>query len=182
MNSRFWPTLAGGLVIGILSSLPAIKVCNCFCCLWVILGGGLAVWLHEKYGPPGATSLGAMWTGWLAGMWGTLFSTLASAITFMIFGAASAMNDMQFQFQQTQDIPGFNDAMQQFLSWMTGPYGMLLGILGTFGASLFFYSIFAPLGGMVAHTIGGGNRPVPPLRSYQPPIEPSQTASGDYQI
>ncbi len=45
--ARFQPALLGGLFIGVLSSLPVIGIANC-CCLWVILGGMLTVYLEQQ--------------------------------------------------------------------------------------------------------------------------------------
>ena len=43
--NKFKPALLGGLVVGILSSIPFINYC---CCIWAIGGGGLAcLSLHE---------------------------------------------------------------------------------------------------------------------------------------
>ncbi len=34
--------IVGGLVAGLLSGMPCISIFNCFCCMWVILGGVVA--------------------------------------------------------------------------------------------------------------------------------------------
>ena len=37
--ARFRPALIGGIVIGLLSSIPIVSIGNACCCLWVVLGG-----------------------------------------------------------------------------------------------------------------------------------------------
>jgi hypothetical protein len=41
----FKPALKGGLALGVLSGIPLV---SCFCCIWVLGGGGLATWLVDK--------------------------------------------------------------------------------------------------------------------------------------
>ena len=54
--SRYQPALLGGLFIGVLSALPVVNIANC-CCLWVICGGVLTVYLQQQNLPtPVATS------------------------------------------------------------------------------------------------------------------------------
>src|SRR5687768_9328194 len=36
------PALSGGMLLGFLSSMPIIGFFNCICCMWVLLGGGVA--------------------------------------------------------------------------------------------------------------------------------------------
>jgi hypothetical protein len=42
MQERLQPALWGGVFIGVLSALPLVNLGNCCCCLWVLVGGGLA--------------------------------------------------------------------------------------------------------------------------------------------
>ena len=46
--SRFQPALLGGVVIGVLSGLPFVNIGNCCCCLWVVAGGVLTVYLQQQ--------------------------------------------------------------------------------------------------------------------------------------
>jgi len=42
------PALIGGVLLGIVSSLPVIGWLNCACCAWVVAGGFLAAYLYVK--------------------------------------------------------------------------------------------------------------------------------------
>jgi len=45
------PALAGGMFLGVLSTLPFIGAANVCCCMWVLLGGGIGVILLLKQRP-----------------------------------------------------------------------------------------------------------------------------------
>src|SRR2546422_8085435 len=47
------PALAGGMFFGFFSSIPFIAAGNCLCCLWVFLGGGIAVVMLLRQRPSG---------------------------------------------------------------------------------------------------------------------------------
>ena len=50
-SGRLQPALYGGLFIGVLSALPLVNAGNCCCCLWVLMGGALAVYLRQQNSP-----------------------------------------------------------------------------------------------------------------------------------
>ncbi len=82
---RFQPALLGGLFIGMLSSLPVVNIANC-CCLWVVVGGLLTVYL-QRQDPPAAPLGGsdtgeAVLGGLLAGLVGALIYILVSTLLF----------------------------------------------------------------------------------------------------
>jgi len=76
--SKLKPALIGGAAIAVFSSLPILNFGNCFCCMWVILGGVLAVYLYWKALPPSAefTAGDGALLGLLAGLFGALFGSL----------------------------------------------------------------------------------------------------------
>jgi hypothetical protein len=44
-SARLQPALLGGVFIGVMSALPIV---NCCCCLWMLAGGALAVYLRKQ--------------------------------------------------------------------------------------------------------------------------------------
>jgi len=83
--NRYQPALLGGLFIGVLSLLPVINFVNC-CCLWVILGGMLTVYLEQQNTPaPIETSAGAL-SGLIAGAIGGLIYAIGSALLLRMAG------------------------------------------------------------------------------------------------
>src|SRR5258708_36345582 len=61
MNNKLKPAIIGGVVVGLLSAIPFVNFVNVCCCLWAILGGGLAAHLYIKASPtPVKTGDGAV--------------------------------------------------------------------------------------------------------------------------
>ena len=46
-RSQLYPVLLGGLFTGVLSELPIVAIGNC-CCLWVVGGGLVTVYLIQR--------------------------------------------------------------------------------------------------------------------------------------
>lgn len=64
MNEKTKAILIGGVTLGLLSSIPFVNWANC-CCLWMLGGGALTVFLYRPHAPapltPGdGVKLGAM--------------------------------------------------------------------------------------------------------------------------
>ena len=71
MNSKLRAALIGGVVLGLLSGIPYVRLGNVLCCLWVILGGAFASYLYIKQSAtPVNMGEGAL-IGALAGVIGT---------------------------------------------------------------------------------------------------------------
>src|SRR5688572_22808363 len=97
--NKFKPALLGGLVVGILSSIPLVNYC---CCIWAIGGGGLATFLYMKSSPtPIGTGDGAV-LGALAGVVGAvLYLVIGIPIAYFI---GSAQMEEAFR-QANVEIP-----------------------------------------------------------------------------
>jgi uncharacterized protein YqgC (DUF456 family) len=77
-SNRLQPALFGGLFIGVLSALPIVNVGNCCCCLWVIAGGVLAVYLRQQNMPFQVTASEGVLVGLLAGIIGGVVAAIIS--------------------------------------------------------------------------------------------------------
>ena len=62
--------LVGGLVMAVLSVMPLVSSCNCFCCMWYIVGGLIAAFITAKLSPAGCGAGKGAITGLLAGLVG----------------------------------------------------------------------------------------------------------------
>ena len=51
MNSKLRAAIIGGIVIGLLSGIPYVRLGNVICCLWIVIGGALASYLYIKKSP-----------------------------------------------------------------------------------------------------------------------------------
>jgi hypothetical protein len=144
MNNKLKSAAIGGLITGILSLVPFISTC---CCLWAILGGGLAAFLYVKgSSAPVSTGDGAI-IGALSGLVGGLIYLIVGLPMTLIFGAAQ-----------------IEDALRQ--SGMQAPLsGIALGIVGTLVVAVLLV-LFSTIGGLVGVAIfekrKGGNEPPPP--------------------
>ncbi len=81
--------LIGGVLSGIMSSLPLIKCCNIFCCFWVILGGALSAFLlskKEKIELKDGAVVGAL-SGVIGGVIATVVSIIFDLIGQTFLGA-----------------------------------------------------------------------------------------------
>jgi hypothetical protein len=79
------PALLGGVFIGVLSALPYINAANC-CCLWVIGGGVLVVYLQQQASPTPVATGDAVIGGLIAGAIGGVIVTLANALMMQATG------------------------------------------------------------------------------------------------
>jgi hypothetical protein len=80
------PALVGGLVMGVLSSLPIIAAGNLCCCLWIVSGGLVAAYvLQHNYAAPIAPGDGAL-VGLLAGVIGAVIQVVLSIPINLIVG------------------------------------------------------------------------------------------------
>lgn len=95
MNTRaLWRSvLLGGVVMGLLGSLPFLNLINCLLCIWVWLGGAMTVSLYRRYegGTSGPTSSQGAILGAVAGVIGALVGfvvfSLTGGFTFMILNS-----------------------------------------------------------------------------------------------
>ena len=61
-----------GALIGVLSALPIVGWLNTCCCLWVVMGGAMAVWISQSNHPYPVTAADGALVGLLAGVVGGL--------------------------------------------------------------------------------------------------------------
>ena len=85
-SGRTQPVLLGGLFIGVLSALPIINAGNCCCCLWVVAGGVLAVYLRQQNLQAPLTAAEGALVGLLAGLVGGILGAVLSIPIHMLLG------------------------------------------------------------------------------------------------
>jgi len=151
--SKLMPALIGGGVMAVLSSVPIINMGNCLCCMWVLLGGALAVWFYQKDLPTGTpmTSGDGAIIGLLAGVFGALFGTLLNTF-FMAVGNGMPMQEALENIRQYNSEIG--PEVEDFLEGLAeggafSPVFILFGLM----MSLIVDSIFGLLGGIIGVSI-----------------------------
>ena len=142
-SDRLQPALFGGLLIGVLSALPLVSTGNCCCCLWVIAGGMLAVYLRQQNAPFEITSAEGAFVGFLAGLIGGVLGVLLSIPVDLMMGpfqrrfvewVLSANPDIPAELRDMSGRAGTGPAVVVFkllFGVVTGAiFGMLGGLLG----------------------------------------------------
>lgn len=161
MSSRTQAILIGGAFIGVLSALPVISLANC-CCLWVVGGGMVAVYLLQQGQPhPVEVGDGAV-VGCLAGVCGGFVYALVSVPVQL------ASQPMQRQVAEmlrgNPDVPPEVVEMVEQLS-SAGPLSILVGLM----FMLLLGVIFSTLGGVLGAVLFRRGPAVPARPGDGPP-------------
>jgi len=107
MNTRPFvlTVLIAGTVIGVLANLPILNLINCALCIWVWLGGSLAVLIYRRFqgGQPGLTAGQGAGLGALAGLVGAF----VGAVVFLATSPLSIpiFNGLARSFQIEGELP-----------------------------------------------------------------------------
>jgi len=159
-TSKFQPALLGGLVMGVLSALPIVNAGNLCCCLWVIVGGGIAAYLLQANQPePIATGDGAV-VGLLAGVIGAVVSSVISIPLNLMMGPVQARM-MQRALENVPDIP------PAFLTFAESSGVTILGAILQFVVMLVAGAIFSTVGGIIGAAMF---RTKTPPATNEPPL------------
>ena len=159
-SGRLQPALYGGLVIGVLSALPVVNLGNCCCCLWVVAGGVLAVYLRQQNSPFAVNSAEGALTGLLAGLIGGVIAA-AISIPLMAMMAPFQERIVQTVLNSRADIPEESREMIERMMQRGGGFGALRFVI-----SLVWYvvvgTVFGMLGGLLGVAMFKKDLPPPP--------------------
>jgi hypothetical protein len=154
-SARLQPALFGGLLIGVLSALPIVSAGNCCCCLWVVLGGMLAVYLRQQNSPFAVTSAEGALVGLLAGIIGGVVGVVLSIPIEMAMGPFQ-QRFVEWIMSQNPDIPA--ETREMFERAGTGPAAVAL----KFMISIITGAVFGMLGGLLGVAVFKKDAPPPP--------------------
>jgi hypothetical protein len=154
-SERLQPAFWGGLFIGVLSALPFVNLGNCCCCLWVLAGGALAVYLRQQNTPYQLPASEAALLGLIAGVIGAVVAAVVS-IPFQVMAGGFQQQIMQRVLESNPDVtPEVRDMVER----MTASSGLkVVGLL----ISLIIDGVFGMLGGLLGMAIFKKNLPPPP--------------------
>jgi hypothetical protein len=142
--SKHQPALLGGLFIGVLSALPGVNIANC-CCLWVLAGGALVVYLQQQRIPEPVETADAVIGGLLAGVLGAI---IMSVLTLIIFSAGGALWMDQFRTAlDNPEIPA--ETRDMLLRLFEGRNFIVLGLV----INLPLYAVFSMVGSLIGLAI-----------------------------
>lgn len=86
MNNKLRSAIVGGVVIGLLSSIPYLRLGNVLCCLWVIVGGAFAAYLHIKKSTTAVNVGEGAMIGAMAGAIGTVVELVVGVPLIILTG------------------------------------------------------------------------------------------------
>ena len=89
-SARLQPALLGGVFIGVMSALPIVNAGNCCCCLWVLAGGALAVYLRKQNSTIPVTAAEGALVGLIAGVIGGVIGAVLNIPMQMLMGPIQA--------------------------------------------------------------------------------------------
>jgi hypothetical protein len=144
---RFQPALLGGFFIGVVSSLPLIGSANVCCCLWVVTGGVLTVYLQRQSGDGGGRDTSeAVLGGLIAGLVGAVITVAAQALLSAVGGEA-LISQLESVFDQVGQVP--QDVRDRVISLVSsGAY-----VLVMLAITLPIYAVAGMLGALLGTAI-----------------------------
>jgi hypothetical protein len=140
--NRYQPALLGGLFIGILSALPIVSGLNLCCCLWVVVGGLLTVYLRQQQQPEPLETADAVLSGLLAGVIGALLTVVGTWV-FLHWTGPLWQDQVRTQLEANPDIPP--QVRDMILNLIAGRGLVLL----QFAVTLPIYAVFSMLGALL---------------------------------
>lgn len=161
--SKLIPALYGGIVIGLVSSIPYLNFVNCLCCAGVLLGGFLSVFFYTRDLTPDMPPLAssdALQLGTLAGVFGAIISSVIFIVMFELVGGSDFMYEMETYSDQLP--PEMFEMMQSLLE-----SGVVLFVI-MMAASLVIDTLFGLLGGLIGYAV---LKPKPTTTNVQPPMD-----------
>jgi len=141
------PALIGGLVTGVLSTIPVVSLGNACCCLWVVTGGMTAAYLLQQQQSARLTPVDGALVGVLSGVAAAFINLVLSIPVVLLF----APSQLQF-LERLAESGQISQEFQDFIASPTAPVAMLaLGFVFMLAAGL----IFSTMGGLVGAAIFG---------------------------
>jgi hypothetical protein len=166
------PALIAGVIVGVISAVPGLKILNCFCCAWIIAGAILAANLYVKQSVT-EVSLGTgvvlgLLTGTIAGAVETLFSIPISIA--MRSAGTEIFEQMERVLEQVPNVPAESKEMMRSLA--RRGFGIVFLIIGGI-LTIFIYAVVGMVGGAVGVALfekrKSGDTGVAPPPAYRPP-------------
>ncbi|HEY0873084.1 MAG TPA: hypothetical protein VGD94_06390 [Vicinamibacterales bacterium] len=153
-SARLQPALLGGAFIGVMSALPIINAGNCCCCLWILAGGALTVYLYQQNSPGSVPAAEGALLGLLAGLIGGVIWVVLSIPIQMFLGPMQAQWMNQWM-AGNDDMPP--EAREMLQRMMAGGAIQVIGAVINIVTAI----VFGMLGGLLGVAIFKKNVPPP---------------------
>jgi hypothetical protein len=162
----FKPALIGGVILGILSSLPLV---NCLCCAWAIAGGVIAAYLYVRDARESVTLGRGVSLGLLTGLIGTIVFALFSIPLHLLMNPGSGLvEQMQQSMARVPNVPPETRQMMEQLANHTGII-YAFGFIFMLGLCCLFGMAGGAIGVALFEKRKPGSSDTPP---YTPPAPP----------
>ena len=136
--------LIGGCVAGFLSVIPIVNLLNFICCLWVLVGGGIAVYILTTSAPGPITYGNGAVVGLLAGIITGVIYWVINVLIIAGFGTGLAYLE-----QLAERFPQFEEYLGMARTATVGA-GMIIVVLFFI---IIICAIFGTLGGVIGTAI-----------------------------
>ncbi len=166
------PALIGGILLGILSSLPIISAFNCVCCAWIIGGGMLAAYLYVKDSVVPVTLGHGVVLGLFTGLIGAAVNTLFMIPVYFLINQAGAgfMEALREALERVPNLPPEVEVGLRDL-WSKTGIGMFFLIMSLIFMFLLF-CLAAMLGGALGVALFEKRKIGAPPHGTAPPQTP----------
>ena len=149
------PALLGGLFIGVLSALPFVNIANC-CCLWIITGGMLAVYIARQDDPRPLGLIEGARIGFRAGVIGACVWLVAAMALDVV--VAPLQRSAELMLRNAADMPpDVRDLLDRMGNGASAPMRFAIGFL----IQLLIAPLFSALGGLIGAAVFGPDVPAP---------------------
>jgi hypothetical protein len=151
------PAIAGGLLLGLLSSLPIINLGNLIFGMWILAGGALTAHLLSKQRATGISYGDGAFGGVLSGLFGSIVSTIMLIPSKLYFVAdwEAGRQQAEAQLSKTPETAG---PMRDLVLRAMSPEVSFTTEMFWFFMYGFLYSLIAMLGGMLMVWISNRRR------------------------
>ena len=138
------PAVTGGMFLGVLASVPIISLGFC---MWVLLGGGIAVVMLTRQRSTPITYGDGAFVGVLSGLFGAVVGTILQ----MSFRAIAArlFESGQQQLEQLLQQIGAEGPMRDWILRAASGEISATTLIFTFFTNLLVFSLFAMIGGIL---------------------------------
>lgn len=176
MNDKLKPAIIGGVIVGILSAIPAVNTC---CCIWALVGGLIAANMYIKASPNPVTPADGAIVGAIAGAIGVVIIFVVGIPLQLIFG--TAMMSMMSGIMQNAD-PSQAAQMRDMMAAQGLGFGRAIINAFMYGVTAV---IFSAVGGLLGVALfekrkGGPGVPPPPPPQAGGPGSYGQPGGGGY--
>lgn len=148
LSDMLLPALVGGGVAGLLSGIPLV---GCLCCLWLLLGGAVAVYMLRG---KSLSMKEALLVGICAGFFAALAGSIVDGLASLVSGQSTADSMAQaIETLRQMGYPQENIAQAEQLMKLFGGKASPLALVCGFFMRLIFGSIFTVIGALGAKSL-----------------------------